>query len=252
MARDTDALEWAAGNLLKQDWPRKSEDLHRRGLAGLDALSKDLADGPRAREAERLKKATVVARRRDLIIKLSWGGQADLDLRVAEPSKSICSCVNRQTVGGGTLIGDTLDSANAETYVAAEAFKGKYKITVDKVWGRPLGDKAQVQIIEHQGTDKESSKLLTVDLKQGNTVEFELAEGRRTEAAAVPPSSMQQAPEAPGQPETTGNVFAQPRDLAAPEVTVRSAVPDHVGSRATRLFGKSASSGPMPGRITAE
>ena len=217
MARDSDAMAWAAGNLLKKDWPRKNDELHARATHRLESLSKALEKG-RAEEAGRLKTVAEAQRRRDLVIKLAWGGQADLDLRVEEPSKSVCSCVNRQSLGGGTLIGDSLGEKNAEMYVAAVAFPGKYKITVDTVWGRPLGDKAQLQVIQHQGTDKETSKLITVDLKEGSTFTIDLAEGRRTQTAVVPPPALQQSAEAPGQEGGRGDVFTQLRNLADPEL----------------------------------
>src|SRR5207248_2454331 len=142
MAKDAGAMEWAAGSLLRQDWPRKSDELHRQAQDKLGALGKALA-ADRARDAGRLEEVARSTRRRDVVVRLSWAGQADLDLRVKEPTGSVCSCVNRQTVGGGTHIGDTLADRNVETYVAALAFPGRYQVTVDKVWGRPLGDKAQ-------------------------------------------------------------------------------------------------------------
>src|SRR5207302_480561 len=122
MAKDVGAMEWAAGNLLKQDWPVKGDELHRKAQDRVEALTK-----------------------------------------------------------------------------ALEASPGKYQITVDKVWGRPLGDKAQLTIIQHQGTDKETSKLITVNLAEKNTVEIDLAEGRRTEVATVPPASLQPSTEPLGE-----------------------------------------------------
>jgi len=179
MAKDVDAMEWAAGSLLKQDWPVKGDELHRKAQIRVEALTKAL-EANRGKEAERLQEIARKRRQRDLVVRLGWGGEADLDLRVDEPSGSVCSCVNRLTVGGGTLIGDTLGEKNVETYVNAEAFPGEYTITVDKVWGRPLGNKAQLTIIEHQGTDKETSKLITINLAETNTAKHVLAEGRRT------------------------------------------------------------------------
>ena len=91
------------------------------------------------------------------MVKLVWQGEADLDLKVAEPTGSVCTPLNRQTINGGTLIAERSGHRrNAETYVAAEAFSGEYTINVEKVWGKPLGNKAQLKIIRHQGTQDET------------------------------------------------------------------------------------------------
>ena len=89
-------------------------------------------------------------------MRLVWQGDADLDLKVTEPTGSVCSWLNRQTVGGGTLLGDTLAEPSRETYVAAQAFSGVHKVTVDRTWGRPLGEKAKLEIVRHQGTPQET------------------------------------------------------------------------------------------------
>ena len=43
---------------------------------------------------------------RDIVVIISWTGEADLDLEVEEPSGTICSAQNRRTIGGGVLLGD--------------------------------------------------------------------------------------------------------------------------------------------------
>jgi hypothetical protein len=217
-AKDVDAMEWASGNLLKQDWPVKGEELHLKAKDGVDRLTKAL-DASRSKEVERLQEVARKQSQRDLVIRLGWGGEADLDLRVDEPSGSVCSCVNRLTVGGGTLIGDTLGEKNAETYVNAEAFPGKYKLTVDKVWGRPLGDKAQLKVVHHQGTDKETSQLITINLAETNNVTIDLAEGRRTEVANVPPESLQPSTEPLGEIAGAGEALSKLRGMASGEMT---------------------------------
>jgi tetratricopeptide (TPR) repeat protein len=217
-AKDVDAMEWAASNLLKQDWPRNNGDLHRRARDKVHKLSEAL--GPdRAKEVERLKAMTKSHGQRDLIIRLTWAGQADLDLKVEEPSGSVCSCLQRQTPGGGTLMGDSLANKNLEVYVAAQAFHGHYKITVDRVWGQPLNGKAQIQIIRHQGSDQETSEVHMLDLKEGNTLGLTLDKGRRTQAAAVPPPSMEQNAEDLDFGMSSSELMSRLSGLADPEVT---------------------------------
>ena len=95
-----------------------------------------------------------------------------------EPTGSVCTPLTRQTVGGGTLIADSLATPTGETYVAAEAFTGEYKITVEKVWGKPLGGKAQLKIIRHQGTPDETEQLVTLRMNS-NIVRADHGQARR-------------------------------------------------------------------------
>jgi hypothetical protein len=163
---------------------------------------------------------------RDVVIRLSWTGPADLDLKVQEPTGTVCSWMNRKTVGGGTLVGDTLPTAahgsnasnpeNSETYVAAQAFSGSYKVTVERVWGQPLGGKAKLEIIQHQGTPRQTIRVLTINLADGNTAQVKLADGRRTEAASVPPPGATRRPEPPVEAVSTDQVLGQLRAMTEP------------------------------------
>jgi hypothetical protein len=157
--------------------------------------------------------------RRDLVIHLAWQDKADLDLKVEEPSGSVCSWLQRQTVGGGTLLGDTLSEPNRETYVAAKAFPGEYQVTVNRVWGRPLGDAAQLRIIRFQGTPQEQEEILSLDMKVSRTVLVKLVEGRRTEAATVPPPVVMKPPKDQSDPSTTSRILSQLSALVDPEIT---------------------------------
>jgi CheY-like chemotaxis protein len=120
---------------------------------------------------------------------------------VTEPNGSVCSWLNRQTVGGGVLIGDTLGEVGGETYVAAQAFPGTYKVTVEQVWSRPLGGKAKVEVIRHQGTAKETEEqgvrflFISLNMKM-SLIPF-------SSSGVAPPPSLSEA--SPG-PRVTGTV----------------------------------------------
>ena len=218
MAKDAPAMQWAVGHLVRQDWPVRNDELQRTALERLESLAKRLD----ADEARRLRGAVHLQQRRDLVVKLLWQGEADLDLKVEEPSGSICTALNRQTVGGGTLTADALASMTSETYAAAQAFTGEYRIWVERVWGRPLGNKAQLKIIRYQGTKDETEQLLTVKLPSNVSapVVVKLDNGRRTETAYVPPPAVQQEeqPQGSGMDESDA-VLSKLRSLADPEVT---------------------------------
>ena len=219
-SQDSKAMEWAAGNLLKQDWPSQSKELQLKAQQKLESLAKTLQDKNRGEESKRLRDSVALQRRRDLVVKASFQGEGNVDLKVKEPTGGTCWSLNRQTIGGGTFTGDTVGDLNVQTYTAAEAFPGDYELTVERVWGHPLGDKVQLRIIRHQGTDDESEQLVTVDLnaKVATKVKIKLDNGRRTETAYVPPPSTQQVPETVADPIAVANMTDQLRDLASPEL----------------------------------
>jgi tetratricopeptide (TPR) repeat protein len=222
LARDPKAMQWAADNLLGRDWPVENKQLHDRALQKIDALVKLLNQQGRNDAAERLTGALANRGKRDLVIKLNWQGDTDLDLHVSEPTGSTCSPLHRQTIGGGVLIGDSLADMTSETYLAAEGFSGEYEIEIEKVWGHPLNNKAQLKIIRHQGAPEEREQLLTVELKSNHSerIKVKLEDGRRTETAYVPPPSAQKKPDtASAQLDSSDKVLHQLSVLADPEVT---------------------------------
>jgi len=203
LAQDVPAMEWAAGNLVKTDWPDRNRELQAKARQKLEALSVKL-DGPRADEARRLRETVQTQGRRDLVIMVRWQGEANVNVRVEEPTGSVCSPQNRQTLGGGVFVGDTIGEGgdrNTQTYLNALAFPGAYKVTAERVYGRPLGDEVQITVIRNQGTPQETVQIKNLPVKEkvnrtvidGHVVadlpvlEVNLAEGRRTEAAYVPP-----------------------------------------------------------------
>jgi len=198
LARDSKAMEWAAGALLQQDWPVNNQELRDKAIQKLEALARALEKAGRTEEGQRLRDVAAARQRRDLVIKLVWQGEADLDLKVQEPTGSTCWVLNRQTVGGGTLIGNSLTDTS-ETYLAAQAFPGEYQISVERIWGRTLGDKAQIRVIRHQGTRNQTEKLYTVWVKSNKSepIKIALEGGRRTQAASVPPPSSVEPPDPP-------------------------------------------------------
>jgi hypothetical protein len=223
LARDARAMEWAAGHLLQQDWPYNNQALQDKARRKLEALASGLEQAGRKNESDRLMEAMDAKGQRDVVIKLSWQGQADLDLQVLEPSGSICSPLHRQTVGGGILIGDSLADMTSETYLAAQAFTGQYRITVEKMWGKPLGDRAQLRIIRHQGTAEQTEEVVTVPLQSrySQPILVDLDKGRRKHTAYVPPPSLQKPPEPSATPVAQGTdlILHKLRLMADPEIT---------------------------------
>jgi tetratricopeptide (TPR) repeat protein len=253
MAKDGKAMEWAAGNLVKQDWSSQSQQLHAKAHQKAEALQGELKRANRLEEANHLAEAMKGHKQRDLVIKMSFqGNDADVDLLVTEPTGSVCSCLNRKTVGGGTLVSDALvfskDATPSETYAATEAFSGEYSVKVVRFRGHPLGDRAQLRIIQHQGTDEETEQLVTVDLRSDNPVKVRLSNGRRTEAAYVPPPSAERLAEPTSAGEAKADVLAELRAAADPEVTgvSRGFQGQATSMNATRVYTQGPAKDPEP------
>src|SRR6185436_3360989 len=79
------------------------------------------ADG-RTQEADAFQAKLDQAALRDCVVKVSWTGDADVDIMVEEPTGTVCSAMNPRTTGGGVLLGDTF----ARNHGTAEAYSETY------------------------------------------------------------------------------------------------------------------------------
>jgi hypothetical protein len=205
---DSDAVQWAAGNLIARDWAA-DRDLNRaKAQQALAAAVDRLRKAGRTVEADRVQAALEKDRRRDLMIEAVWSDLADLDLEVTEPTGAVCGPRQPQSTGGGLWRGDRMLDTDRneklrETYTAAEAFPGTYEIRVKKVWGQPLGDKVTVRVTRLQGTPEQTQELhrLTFGSDGLATLKINLDSGRRTALASVPPP----APPKPRRAATAAN-----------------------------------------------
>jgi hypothetical protein len=152
---------------------------------------------------------------------LIWSGDADLDLEVKEPIGTLCNFQNRQTPGGGILIGDHLTERSRESYRAAQAFAGEYQVVVRRVWGQPVGNKATLKITVNQGTANESVRLETVTIDRPHTTKVDLAAGRRTSVAQVPPTTSR-AKSTAGKDQPRGDTLTKLRNLADPTLDLNT------------------------------
>ncbi|HEY1188730.1 MAG TPA: vWA domain-containing protein [Gemmata sp.] len=181
----SDAVLWAANNLLKRDWTTSDNiDYHKQANERLPKLEAKLKAA--GQKTDGISQAITEQTRRDLVIELKWQGNADLDLIVTEPTGSVCSATNKRTSGGGVLHADMLAQTNdrSELYTAASAFSGVYKVTAKQAFGRPLGGSARIEVTKFKGTPQQVTDLIEVPLS-GKPVEIKLEGGSRTELTAV-------------------------------------------------------------------
>jgi len=221
---DSDASVWAASNLLRRDWPTDTKEYHVQARKHLEGIMNRLRTENRNLEAGKVETVSEAHKKRDLTVQLLWSGSADLDLKVSEPTGSTCSILNRQTTGGGILQADLpggRDDSFGENYVSAEAFSGQYVVSVDRVWGRPLGNRATIRVIHHQGTADQKTELHTIDLEKASSVTIRVENGRRGELMSMAPPTMAQ--DGGRKPERNDAVMARLSAMLSPSsASVRS------------------------------
>ncbi|MEX0704245.1 MAG: hypothetical protein WD069_19250 [Planctomycetales bacterium] len=185
--KDHDAVRWAVAGILTSVWTKDRDRLHREAQDAAAESRKELLAAGRAAEAEALDRAVREALQRDLVLRLTWSGSGDLDLSVEEPPGTVCSFLEPRTRGGGAYLHDGFgpEQANCyEHYVCARAVSGSYRVRIDYKGGEIVGQRAQLEVVRHQGSERESVRKLTVPLdRPDKIVRLTLKDGRRTEFA---------------------------------------------------------------------
>lgn len=187
---DEEALRWASVAVLRQEWTNKERHIHEQALHQAQALLAKLRkDNPS--EATAFQQELDAALARDLLVRVSWTGDADIDISVLEPSGTVCSFRQPRTMGGGVILGDTFSRDNvvaaegySETYVCPQAFSGQYQLMLRKIWGKVTSGQVKVEIIRHYGTKEAVPAVTELELADGtNAILFTIDDGRRTEPA---------------------------------------------------------------------
>ncbi|MCH7689061.1 MAG: hypothetical protein IH899_20700, partial [Planctomycetes bacterium] len=186
---DFDAIKWAATGILTSAWTRNHQQLHRQAENSAAEAIQKLEKLNRADEAALFRTAMQEARKRDLVLKLTWNGIGDLDLIVDEPPGTTCSCKNPLSPGGGVLVHDGFgpNQKNCyEEYVCARGVPGKYRVRIRHVWGNIVGKRAKLTVIRYQGSENESVRSFTVPLAEHDRiVRLSLPNGRRKELVPI-------------------------------------------------------------------
>jgi hypothetical protein len=188
---DVEGIQWATLGILGQPWPNDQIEVWNSGWNAAQAMLERLKNENRKEEAEAYKNAVDEALRRDLVVVVSWTGEADVDLLVEEPAGSVCSFRMPYTLSGGIMLGDSVARSKKdelkgqgaqEAYVCPKGFSGDYRIMVRRVWGKVTADKVTVDVFWHYWSKKERTMRKQVDISGGEAVcVIDLEDGRRTE-----------------------------------------------------------------------
>jgi hypothetical protein len=182
-------IQWATTGILSQAWSADQAEIWKNGLFTARATLEKLRAEKRTAEAAAYEKVLNEAVRRDIVVRVKWTGEADIDVSVEEPNGAVCSLRNPRSAGGGVMLGDAsaqigheLPEGCSEVYVCPKGFDGAYRLAIRRIWGKPTAGKVSVEVLTHFRSEqgKRIQKSVTLE-KDEALVVFDLSGGRRTE-----------------------------------------------------------------------
>lgn len=191
--KDEDGIRWACVGILSQEWQENQRHLPEHAWRVAEAMWMKMKDAGQLSEAEALNAAVRKARARDCIVRVTWTGNADIDLIIEEPSATVCSMRNPRSPSGGVLLGDSFATNNAEKtldgfseiYVCPQGFSGDYRAYLRRVWGEVSAGKVTVEIWTHFGTPEQTYGKQQIPLGEKDAVvNFKVEDGRRLQPVA--------------------------------------------------------------------
>lgn len=197
ITNNREAKKWASLGILSLAWQEDKQYLYDKANDVANSVVADLMAENKKQEAKEFQEEINNAKQRDCIIRVSWTGQADIDIAVEEPGGTVCSMRNIQTPAGGFFMGDAHagqlgknNKAMSETYVCPKGFNGDYRLAIKKLWGEVIGGKVKVELFTHVNADDLNSlkgkkpMVGYIQLKDDAAgMMFTLQDGRRTAAS---------------------------------------------------------------------
>jgi hypothetical protein len=204
--KDPQRMTVAIERLLSLGWPDIDDTMRAQAHRAVETLEKTLREDDRKAEADDLLARLSESEGRDLYVRLSWAGEADLDLLVKEPLADFSVGHElRRSVFGGSLIKEGVGNQHSEEiYVCPRAFDGDYTIKVDTVFNSldtPVAE-ATVDVITREGLRDERKETHSVSLANPTPIVVHVTGGRRKTVLpfVAPPIPPAQVPAPAAQP----------------------------------------------------
>ncbi|MCH8044392.1 MAG: VWA domain-containing protein [Planctomycetes bacterium] len=192
---DDEGVMWASLGILSQGWPSDSKSIWTTARSTAEAQIAKLRKAGRGKLADKYQAALKEALVYDVLVRVIWSGDADIDLMVQDPSGSVVSYRSLRSTGGGVLLSDSVRSggtdgrlaadASTETYICPKGFDGRYRMSVRRVWGKVPTGKVRVEVYTHYGAKNQTKLVREIAVNGKDAIwEFKLKDGRRTEPLA--------------------------------------------------------------------
>ncbi|MCH2114057.1 MAG: hypothetical protein MK171_03995, partial [Pirellulales bacterium] len=251
-AEDVAGIRWATVGVLKHDWPQAQQKLPTIAMRVAKATLDQLGAVEDQVQYQDFRHQLDQAMIRDVVVKVSWSGDADVDLIVEEPGGTICSLHTPRTRGGGVCLGDSYTDYEkqeaaglSEEYRCAEGFAGTYRVRIRKVWGELVAGKVAVDVTKNYGTKNERHQRqhIVVSDDSDALVLFDVGQSRREK-----PLAQEQLAVAVGRQEAISQaVLAQQFDgFSDPSIAPRRGATNNDLRRRLALAGQGGAVGFRP------
>lgn len=173
----------AAEKLMSLGWPGVDGAWRVEVPKRLNALVKALREDGREADAMSLEERIPGLEARDVVIRVTWGGDAMLELFVDEPLGATASHFSPRTVFGGALVKEGTPKDHEIVYVCPRGFDGEYVARVGVLYNDPKkpAQVAVVELITHEGTGQEKVQIRKVSISKPAASRVTLEGGRRKE-----------------------------------------------------------------------
>ncbi len=181
--KNYNAIAWSAPEVLAFSWVKGRELFNRLAEESAAAAESALMKSGDFARAFELRTEMQKARRLDVVVRLEWSGQGDLDLQIREPGGSICSSAQTMTPAGGIFVHDgfgPIQDHCYEEYLCPQGLAGEYQAIVKHASGDIVGKRARITITRDRGTPYEESITETLFIgPTDQSIRFSLNRGRR-------------------------------------------------------------------------
>lgn len=181
--KDPKRMSDAVEKLLALGWPGMDEGVRGQARQAVESLAKTLREEGRGDEVSEMLAHLSESETRDVYVRLTWLGDADLDLVVEEPLGATASYRSPRTVFGGAIVRPGYGKHPQEIYVCPRGFDGEYAIRVETIYNneeKPASN-VKLEVITHEGTAQEHKETHTIKLsdKLTDPIVVKLNGGRR-------------------------------------------------------------------------
>jgi hypothetical protein len=210
----------AVEQLLSLGWPGADETMRTDARRQVETLAKALEEENRGPEAQALLNRLPAAEARDLFVRLTWEGDAWIDLVVDEPLGATAKYTNPRTVFGGAIVKSGRGKHPESVYTCPRGFDGKYVIRIEVSYNNPKdpAGEATLEIFTHEGTREEKQETTKLLVSKPKRVTVTLTGGRRTAVLPylAPPVAAQPHDQPAAKDAQKGNANPPARGEGAP------------------------------------